>query len=103
MISRRWIRRVTEVSYLGFVHGTTAALARMRPRDRGVIVQVGHDKSGVSITVVQMLAVNTPQFSWVRSKLSPTGGRDRRRGGHGRGWRCAGQPGPPAAADGAAD
>ena len=96
-------RRVTEVSYLGFVHGTTAALARMRPRDRGVIVQVGsalgersiplqsaycgakhaingftsalrcellHDKSGVSITVVQMPAVNTPQFSWVRSKLA---------------------------------
>ncbi len=96
-------RRVTEVSYLGFVHGTMAALARMRPRDRGVIVQVGsalgersiplqsaycgakhaingftsslrcellHDKSGVSITVVQMPAVNTPQFSWVRSKLA---------------------------------
>jgi NAD(P)-dependent dehydrogenase (short-subunit alcohol dehydrogenase family) len=95
-------RRVTEVSYLGFVHGTMAALARMRPRDRGVIVQVGsalgersiplqsaycgakhaingftsslrcellHDKSGVYITVVQMPAVNTPQFSWVRSKL----------------------------------
>ena len=34
-------RRVTEVSYLGFVHGTMAALARMRPRDRGTIVQVG--------------------------------------------------------------
>ena len=34
-------RRVAEVSYLGFVHGTMAALARMRPRDRGVIVQVG--------------------------------------------------------------
>jgi short-subunit dehydrogenase len=34
-------RRVTEVNYLGFVHGTLAALARMRPRDRGVIVQVG--------------------------------------------------------------
>jgi NAD(P)-dependent dehydrogenase (short-subunit alcohol dehydrogenase family) len=95
-------RRVTEVSYLGFVHGTMAALARMRPRNRGVIVQVGsalgersiplqsaycgakhaingftsslrceliHDKSGVRITVVQMPAVNTPQFSWVRSKL----------------------------------
>jgi NAD(P)-dependent dehydrogenase (short-subunit alcohol dehydrogenase family) len=95
-------RRVTEVSYLGFVHGTMAALARMRPRDRGVIVQVGsalgersiplqsaycgakhaingftsslrcelmHDKSGVRITVVQMPAVNTPQFSWVRSRL----------------------------------
>jgi short-subunit dehydrogenase len=34
-------RRVTEVTYLGFVHGTLAALARMRPRDRGIIVQVG--------------------------------------------------------------
>jgi len=95
-------RRVTEVTYLGFVHGTMAALARMRVRDRGVIVQVGsalgdrsiplqsaycggkhaingftsslrcellHDKSGVHVTVVQMPAVNTPQFSWVRSRL----------------------------------
>ncbi|NKQ59370.1 SDR family oxidoreductase [Amycolatopsis sp. K13G38] len=34
-------RRVTEVAYLGFVNGTRAALARMRPRDDGVIVQVG--------------------------------------------------------------
>jgi short-subunit dehydrogenase len=34
-------RRVTEVTYLGCVHGTMAALARMRARDRGVIVQVG--------------------------------------------------------------
>lgn len=34
-------RRVTEVTYLGFVHGTLAALKRMRPRDRGTIVQVG--------------------------------------------------------------
>ena len=95
-------RRVTEVTYLGFVHGTMVALARMRPRDHGVIVQVGsalgsrsiplqaaycggkhaingfteslrcelmHDKSNVHVTVVQMPAVNTPQFSWVRSKL----------------------------------
>jgi NAD(P)-dependent dehydrogenase (short-subunit alcohol dehydrogenase family) len=95
-------RRVTEVSYLGFVHGTMAALARMRPRDRGVIVQVAsalgersiplqsaycgakhaingftsslrcellHDGSRIRITVVQMPAVNTPQFSWVRSRL----------------------------------
>jgi NAD(P)-dependent dehydrogenase (short-subunit alcohol dehydrogenase family) len=95
-------RRVTEVTYLGYVHGTMAALARMMPRDRGAIVQVGsalgersiplqsaycgakhaidgftsslrcellHDKSGVHVTVVQMPAVNTPQFSWVRSKL----------------------------------
>ena len=95
-------RRVTEVTYLGFVHGTMAALARMKPRDHGAIVQVGsalgargiplqaaycgskhavngfteslrcellHDKSNVHVTVVQMPAVNTPQFSWVRSKL----------------------------------
>ncbi len=101
-ISPEEFRRITEVSYLGFVHGTMAALARMRPRDRGAIVQVGsalgdrsiplqsgycgakhaingftsslrcellHDRSGVHITVVQMPAVNTPQFSWVRSRL----------------------------------
>ena len=40
-ISAAEFRRVTEVSYLGFVYGTMAALGRMRPRDRGVIVQVG--------------------------------------------------------------
>jgi len=34
-------RRVTEVNYLGYVHGTLAALRRMKQRDRGVIVQVG--------------------------------------------------------------
>ncbi|QIS14421.1 SDR family NAD(P)-dependent oxidoreductase [Nocardia arthritidis] len=95
-------RRVTEVTYLGAVHGTMAALARMRERDRGAIVQVGsalgeraiplqsaycgakhaingfteslrvellHDHSNVHITIVQAPAVNTPQFSWVRSRL----------------------------------
>jgi NAD(P)-dependent dehydrogenase (short-subunit alcohol dehydrogenase family) len=95
-------RRVTEVSYLGFVHGTMAALARMRPRDHGTIIQVGsalgyraiplqsaycgakhavngftesvrcellHEGSKVQITIVQMPAVNTPQFSWVLSRL----------------------------------
>ena len=95
-------RRVTEVAYLGYVHGTMAALKRMVPRDRGTIVQVGsalgyrsiplqsaycgakhavngftesvrcelmHDRSNVRITVVQMPAVNTPQFSWVLSRL----------------------------------
>ena len=95
-------RRVTEVSYLGFVHGTMAALSRMRPRNQGTIVQVGsalgyrsiplqsaycgakhaingftesvrtellHDHSKVRITVVQMPAVNTPQFNWVLSRL----------------------------------
>lgn len=34
-------RRVTEVTYLGYVYGTLAALRRMRPRDHGSIVQVG--------------------------------------------------------------
>lgn len=95
-------RRVTEVTYLGTVYGTMAALKRMLPRDRGTIVQVGsalayrsiplqsaycgakhairgftdslrseliHDKSNVHITMVQLPAVNTPQFSWVKSRL----------------------------------
>ncbi len=34
-------RRVTEVTYLGYVHGTLAALKRMLPRNEGVILQVG--------------------------------------------------------------
>jgi NAD(P)-dependent dehydrogenase (short-subunit alcohol dehydrogenase family) len=40
-LSAAEVRRVTEVTYLGYVHGTLAALRRMRPRERGVIVQVG--------------------------------------------------------------
>jgi NAD(P)-dependent dehydrogenase (short-subunit alcohol dehydrogenase family) len=40
-ISAHDLRRTTEVTYLGTVHGTMAALKRMRPRDSGVIVQVG--------------------------------------------------------------
>ena len=101
-ISAAEFKRVTEVSYLGFVYGTMAALRYMKPRDHGTIVQVGsalsersiplqsaycgakhaingftesvrcellHEGSGVRITVVQMPAVNTPQFSWVRSRL----------------------------------
>jgi NAD(P)-dependent dehydrogenase (short-subunit alcohol dehydrogenase family) len=101
-ISAEEFRRVTEVSYLGYVYGTQAALRRMRPRDRGAVVQVGsalayrgiplqsaycgakhaiqgftesvrcellHDGSGVSITMVQLPAVNTPQFSWLISRL----------------------------------
>jgi NADP-dependent 3-hydroxy acid dehydrogenase YdfG len=34
-------KRVTEVTYLGYVHGTLAALKRMLPHDRGIVVQVG--------------------------------------------------------------
>ncbi len=95
-------RRTTEVTYLGQVYGTMAALKRMRARDAGTIVQVGsalayrgiplqtaycgakhaiqgfhealrcellHEKSNVHVTMVQMPAVNTPQFSWVLSRL----------------------------------
>jgi len=103
-------RRVTEVTYLGVVHGTLAALKRMLPRDRGVIIQVGstlayrgiplqapycaakhaiqgfndslrsellHDRSGVRLCVVNLPALNTPQFRWARNhmprKLQPFG------------------------------
>lgn len=40
-ITAEEFRRATEVTYLGQVHGSIAALARMRPRDRGTIVNVG--------------------------------------------------------------
>ncbi|MBW8792180.1 MAG: SDR family oxidoreductase, partial [Streptomyces sp.] len=96
-------QRVTEVTYLGFVNGTRAALRHMFPRDRGAVVQVGstlayrgiplqsaycgakhatqgfheslrcellHEGSGVQTTMVQLPAVNTPQFDWVVNKLS---------------------------------
>lgn len=95
-------RRATEVTYLGYVYGTQAALERMLARDRGTIVQVGsalayrgiplqsaycaakhaiqgfhdslraellHDGSNVHVTIVQLPAVNTPQFDWVLSRL----------------------------------
>lgn len=94
--------RATEVTYLGYVYGTKAALSRMRPRDRGAVVQIGsslayrgiplqsvycgakhaiqgftesvrcellHDRSRVRITMVQLPAVNTPQFGWLLSRL----------------------------------
>ena len=99
-------RRVTEVTYLGYVWGTLAALKRMKPRDRGAIVQVGsalayrgiplqsaycaakhavqgfhdslrceliHDNSHVRVVMVQMPALNTPQFGWVKSRLPRKG------------------------------
>lgn len=95
-------KRATEVTYLGAVHGTMAALKRMVPRDLGTVVQVGsalayraiplqsaycgakfamrgftdsirtelmHDRSKVWITMVQLPAVNTPQFGWCRTRL----------------------------------
>ncbi|MFH9729100.1 SDR family oxidoreductase [Streptomyces sp. NPDC017260] len=101
-ISPKELKRATEVTYFGFVHGTQAALRHMTPRDRGTIVQVGsalarrsvplqavycgakhaiqgfteslrcellHDRSGVRVTMVQMPGLNTPQFSWVLTRL----------------------------------
>jgi NAD(P)-dependent dehydrogenase (short-subunit alcohol dehydrogenase family) len=95
-------KRVTEVTYLGYVYGSLAALKRMLPRDHGTIVHVGsalayrsiplqaaycaakhavlgffaslrtellHDGSNVKTTMVQMPALNTPQFGWVKSRL----------------------------------
>jgi short-subunit dehydrogenase len=95
-------RRVTEVTYLGYVYGTQAALRRMLPRNRGKVVQVGsalayrgiplqtaycgakhaiqgftealraeliHNHSNVQLTMVQLPAVNTPQFTWGRNKM----------------------------------
>jgi len=95
-------RRVTEVTYLGVVHGTLAALRRMQPRNEGVILQIGstlayrgiplqapycaakhaiqgfhdallsellHDKSNVRVCMVNLPAVNTPQFRWIRNHM----------------------------------
>lgn len=95
-------RRVTEVTYLGYVWGTLAALRRMRPRNRGTIINVGsalayrgiplqsaycaakhaihgftdslrceliHDRLDIRVCEVEMPAVNTTQFDWVKSRL----------------------------------
>ncbi len=95
-------RRITEVTYLGYAHGTMTALRRMLPRDRGSIVQVGsalayrsiplqsaycgakhaivgftesvrtellHERSHVRLTLVDLPALNTPQFHWVKTDL----------------------------------
>jgi NADP-dependent 3-hydroxy acid dehydrogenase YdfG len=95
-------KRVTEVTYLGYVYGTLSALHRMLPRNRGCIIQVGsalsvrsiplqsaycaakhaivgftdslrceliHDKSDVKLSVVQMPAMNTTQFTWVKNRM----------------------------------
>jgi short-subunit dehydrogenase len=95
-------RRVTEVTYLGAVWCTRAALERMVPRDRGSIVFVGsalayrgiplqsaycgskhaikgffesvrsellHDQSSVNLSIVELPAVNTPQFDHCRTRM----------------------------------
>lgn len=95
-------KRATEVTYLGTVYGTMAALRRMMPRNAGRIIQVGsalayrsiplqsaycgakhaiagftdslrtelvHDRKNIHLTMVQLPAMNTPQFTWCRSKM----------------------------------
>jgi short-subunit dehydrogenase len=95
-------KRVTEVTYLGVVYGTMAALRFMRGRSRGTIIQVGsalayrsiplqsaycgakhairgftdglrseliHDNINIHLSMVQLPALNTPQFDWVKSRL----------------------------------
>ena len=96
-------RRAVEVTFLGQVWGTKAALDRMRPRDRGAIVNVGsalafvgiplqsaycaskfacrgffeatrtellHEGSHISLSMVHLPAVNTPQFEWCKTVFS---------------------------------
>jgi len=95
-------RRVTEVTYLGVVHGTMAALRHMRKRARGTIIQIGsalayrgiplqaaycgakyairgftdslrtellHGHSAIKVTMIELPAVNTPQFDWARTHM----------------------------------
>jgi short-subunit dehydrogenase len=95
-------KRATEVTYLGTVYGTMAALRRMLSRNAGRIIQVGsalayrsiplqaaycgakhaiagftdslrteliHDRKNIHLTMVQLPAMNTPQFTWCRSKM----------------------------------
>ena len=94
-------RRVTEVTYLGQVYGTMAALRHMREAGRGSIIQIGsalsyraiplqspycgakfavrgftdslrselhHSGSKIRLCMVQLPAVNTPQFDWARTR-----------------------------------
>ena len=95
-------RRVMDVNFVGAVNGTHTALRRMRPRDRGTIVQVGsalafrgiplqsaycaskhalqgfndslrtellEDGSNVQLCEVHLPGLNTPQFTWSKTRL----------------------------------
>jgi NAD(P)-dependent dehydrogenase (short-subunit alcohol dehydrogenase family) len=99
-MSAEEFRRITEVDYLGYVHGTMAALKHMRPRNAGTVIQIGsalshraiplqsaycgakfairgftealrsellHDRLEIRLVMVQLPAVNTPQFDWARN------------------------------------
>jgi NAD(P)-dependent dehydrogenase (short-subunit alcohol dehydrogenase family) len=95
-------QRGTAVTYLGQVYGTMAALKRMRPRNRGSIINVGsalayrsvplqsvycgakfairgftdslrselyHDRIDVQLSMIDLPAINTPQFDWALNKM----------------------------------
>jgi NAD(P)-dependent dehydrogenase (short-subunit alcohol dehydrogenase family) len=101
-ITPQEVRRATEVTYLGQVHGMMAALRHMRGRNSGTIINVGsalayrsvplqsaycgakaairgftdslrseliHDGLDIQLTMVDLPAVNTPQFDWALNKM----------------------------------
>ena len=101
-IEAKDFERVTDVTYLGQVYGTAAALKRMKPRNKGTIILIGsalayrgiplqsaycgakhaihgffeslrseliHEKSKIKLSMVQLPAMNTTQFGFVKSYL----------------------------------
>ncbi len=103
-------KRVVEVTLMGYVYGTQAALEVMRPKNHGAIVQVGsalayraiplqsascackfairgftdslraellHEKSAITVSMLQMPGMNTIQFDWAKNimpdKYQPVG------------------------------
>jgi short-subunit dehydrogenase len=102
LITPEEFARVTNVTYLGVVHGCMAALRHMRPRRRGQIVNIGsalayrgiplqsaycgakhairgftaslrseqeHDRTNVDVSIIELPAMNTPQFDWARTHM----------------------------------
>jgi len=68
-------KRATEVTYLGTVNGTRAALARMVPRDAGAIVQVG---SALAYRSIPLQAPYCGAKHAVRSTVPGVGSSDTR-------------------------
>jgi NAD(P)-dependent dehydrogenase (short-subunit alcohol dehydrogenase family) len=102
-MSAEEFKRVTDVTYLGAVHGVMTALKSMRSRGRGQIIQIGSalayrgiplqsaycgakhamkgfteavrteliaEGSAIAIKIVDLPAVNTPQFDWARVHMA---------------------------------
>jgi NAD(P)-dependent dehydrogenase (short-subunit alcohol dehydrogenase family) len=80
-ISPEEFRRVTEVTYLGCVHGTMAALEHMRRRNAGTVVQVGSSLAyrGIPLQAAYCGAkhairgftasLRSAQFDWARTHM----------------------------------